>query len=293
MRNALCLVLLSLAACSSPKTAVVNPGPDTSGTRPAEAPDIVLLTVSGRNLDLLDLFCPPECNLPYLGDAGGAGESLQTEIESLGYTVERDDYIAALQSYDDDGDSIADRLGFLQLVSDLVWIRDNWIGTFEDPTKIVIYAHSHGCVWAHIAASVVPDCPIEVLASIDGVCLQWEADHDGSVDDYVNANGNPWPWDISSPCDEWTVPGQGDRLDTKDVVFDNVRFNLEVKSTGVNLLFGLIADTVDNRRLDGTETDITRLPAGSEGHSDVDDPGSAAYDWVVARLGEILAPPAS
>ncbi len=286
MKHCAVVFLVLLVGCRSDADPLA---PDNSGERPTEAPDVVLLTVSGRTFSI-NLFCPPECNVAYLGDPSAAGEMLQTEIENMGLTVQRDDYIAALTNYDDNNDNIADRFGFLQLVTDLEWIRDNWITGFTNPTRIVIYAHSHGCVWAHIAASVVPDCPIEVLASIDGVCLQWEGDHEESIEDYFTANPNPWSWNIAAPCDAWIVLGESSAFDVEDVAFAHIKHNLEVQSTGISFLVDLIADDQDNRREDGSETGIQRLPPSSEDHTTVDEPDSAAFAWVIDRLGEILTP---
>ena len=70
-------LLILLAACGNGGDTRSEecscPPPEFEGT-----PDVVLLTVSGRNLDLEDFFCPPECNEPYLGEAGDAGEAIFT-----------------------------------------------------------------------------------------------------------------------------------------------------------------------------------------------------------------------
>jgi hypothetical protein len=266
------------------------PGPPPEpgdNPRPAEAPDVVLLSVSGRNLDTGDLFCPPECNVPYLGDPGAAAEAIVTDLTNQGLSVDHTAYIAALLSFDDDMDGQDDRFGFLDLIEDLQWIQDNWIADFDNPTRIVILAHSHGCVWAHIATSVLPDVHVEVLVSLDGVCFFWEADNGLSIDDYIAANGNPWSWDISMPCAAWDVPGVG-VLDTNDVAFSNVRYNIEVLSNGTT---PLAVDEQENYRPDGTRVDIESFHSTEDSHTDVDTPGTQSMLFVLDRLALTLGLP--
>ena len=58
----------------------------------------------------------------------------------------------------------------------------------------------------------------------------------------------------------------------------------EVQSTGIAVLGTLIADDRDNRRQDGSETNIQRLPPDDEDHVTVDEPTSKAFAWVVDRM---------
>jgi hypothetical protein len=225
--------------------------------------------------------------VPYLGDPGAAAEAVLTDLTNRGLSVDHTAYIAALLSFDDDLDGQDDRFGFLDLVEDLQWIQDNWIADFDNPTRIVILAHSHGCVWAHIATSVLPDVHVEVLVSLDGVCFFWEADNGLSIDDYVATNGNPWSWDISMPCAAWDVPGIG-VLDTNDVAFSNVRYNIEVLSDGST---PFAADEQENYRPDGTRLDIESFHATQNSHTEVDTPGTQSMLFVLDRLALTLGLP--
>lgn len=235
--------------------------------------------MSGRHFDLLDPFCPPECNEPYLGGPGDAAEAIAVAFENADNSVERLDYIAALYNYDDDTDGQDDRFGLLQLVTDLEWVFNNWIDGVNDPTRIVIVAHSHGCVWAHIACSVVPHVPIDYLISLDGNCLDWGASYGQEVADYLATNGNPFPWDISNPCDVWVIFGVMDPADTEDVAFDNVAVNLEVRSADF-----LISDFQVNHRLDGSFDGIFTYDAVIDDHSGVHDPLGESMAWVLDQL---------
>jgi hypothetical protein len=279
MRGAFTALLLALlVGCGGGSNAPV----DTTlaggrHLRAAVRPDVLLISVSGRAFEL-DFFCPPDCNQPYLGDPGDAAETVMLELVNHGWLVERLDYAAALLNYDDDQDGeFDDRFGFLQLIADLEWVQQNWITGQPDPTQIVILAHSHGCVWAHIACSVLPQVEVDVLVSLDGVCLQWAPDNEDSFDSFYAAFGNPFPWDISMPCDRWNIPGLADPEDTEDVV--------EVRSNGG--FPTLIRDEQTNHRLDGTSDGIATFDSVNDDHSGVHSPTGESIAWVLARLADL------
>jgi hypothetical protein len=259
-------LLILLAACGSGGDTRSEecscPPPEFEGT-----PDVVLLTVSGRNLDLEDFFCPPECNEPYLGEAGDAGEAIFTELTNQGLTVDVENYIAAWENYIN-----PDRKGCRQLMEDLAWIDENW-----PSTRIVIVSHSHGCVWAHNVVAALPAIQIEVLVSLDGVSLYWETDHAPSITDwYAAVGGNPYGHDLSDVTEVWNTAA-GVR-DTKDVAFPQVRYNIEVQSDDV-----LVTDSVDNVRLDGSTDDIALLASG-DSHGGVHQPGTESMNFVIDQL---------
>jgi hypothetical protein len=238
----------------------------------ANAPDVVLLTVSGRTLNFADLSCPPECNVAYLGDPGDAGEAIKTELTNLGFSVDEEHYIAAWNNF-----KAPDRFGCQQLIADLEWIAANW-----PDTRIVLAGHSHGCVWAHNVVSVLPDIEIDVLISIDGVSLQWEGDHTPSIDAWIaKQGGSPYSHYIADVTEKWIVGPEA--LDTKDVVFDHVAFNIEVQSNrdcGVCLVF----DEVDNVRGDGSEDGIVRHLSTVDDHSASHRAGTASMTFVLDQL---------
>ncbi|MEM8883770.1 MAG: hypothetical protein AAGD14_06875 [Planctomycetota bacterium] len=248
-----------------------DPAPQVDRT-PVEQPDVVLLTVSGRNLDLLDFFCPPECNEAYLGEAGDAGEAVFTELTNRGLTVEVENYIAAWDNFEGPL-----RFGARQLIRDLEEIYETWVKDQAEPTRIVILAHSHGAVWAHNVIAALPDIPIDILVSIDGVTTQWESDHADSLTDWFNANGNPFAFDLRDVSDAWLVNSVA--RDTKDVAFDTIGVNIEVQSNDF-----LIFDDVDNLRIDGSETGIRRLFASGDDHGEVHEPGTEAMNFVIDEI---------
>lgn len=269
------ILFLGLVACGGGGDPV--PTPVAIDAFDVEQPDIVLLSVSGRNLDLLNFFCPPECNEPYLGSPDRAGGVLATELTTAGFNVEARHYIAAMDSYDDDGDREPDRLGCLKLIQDLRWIHENWVEGQLTPTQVIIVGHSHGCVWAHNVVSALPEIPIDVLISLDGVSTQWESDHEDSIGDYYGSQGgNPFVVDLRDVTDVWSG------RDTKDVVFDNVAFNIEVRSDN-DCTFCLF-DDVNNERLDGSFAGVVSLESDGEDHSGITREGSVGMLFVIDQL---------
>ena len=139
--------------------------------KPPDAPDWIVVAVSGHCI-------PPGCELPgtnneYLAKDGAAGRIADTlagwgnSVEVWAYSDEfynRDSNTAELLP--GEGDPIY--LGFLQLYEDLQFARDTWVADFEDPTRVLVVAHSHGVVWAHTALHVVDDLPVEFMIDFDG-----------------------------------------------------------------------------------------------------------------------------
>ncbi len=255
------------------------PSAPSTNLRPAEAPDVVILSVSGR-CSVLSLCNPPEDNSAYLGEAGDASRAVENAFFDAGRSTERADFFSSMYSYDDDGDGDADRLGFVHLVATLEGVYDQWIRGFDNPTRIVIVAHSHGCVWAHIATSVAQHVPIDYLISLDANCLGWPSAYRPDITEYFNANGNRWWWDFRDPCDHWLIPGLDDAADTEDVVWPNVATNLEVRS---NDGFG-VSDWQINHRGDGSRTGVRTFDAPTDDHEEAHLPGYESMTWVLDML---------
>lgn len=252
-----------------------RPAPVPPPLRPGNTPDVVVISVSGRCFPLCD---PPRDNTAYLGAPGDAAFVVARLFSDLGNAVGHAHFISSLYSYDDNNDNILDRHGFLELVDLLEWIHANWIHGFRNPTRIVLLAHSHGCVWAHMAASVVQHIPIDYLISLDGNCLNWGASYRSDIDLYFSQNGNPFPWDIRYPCDVWRIPGLSELQDTEDVVTPNVAINLEVRSAYI------VTDFQINHRTDGSRFNVTTFDSTRDDHAGVHDPGGESMPWVLSQL---------
>lgn len=274
-----CVLLAACGGSDAPApqavTAFENP-------RPGEAPDIVLFTVSGHDGALNAVFCTSATNRSYLQDPGEATGAITRTFADLGLTGQVGHYADFFDGIDADGDGTPDdpeQHGFLQLIAALQTVHNDWILGFDNPTRIVIVAHSHGAVWAHMAVSVLEHIPIEYLITLDGVCTLWECEHETEVAGWLAANGNPFPWDISQPCGRWLAAGWPGSFDTEDVAFDNVRINLEVQSDDL-----FARDDVDNLRRDGTRRGVATFFAAGEGHNDVRKDGSNALAWVTDQI---------
>jgi hypothetical protein len=245
--------------------------------RPEGAPDVVLLSVSGHDGAISGVLCTSDTNHSYLDDQGDAVEAVVAALEDLGLIVEAAHFADRIASPDLDGDGEPDnedQFGFAELLATMQLVYDEWIDGIEDPTKIVIVAHSHGATWAHIATSVMSHVPVSCLITLDGICFAWECEHADVLADWVVANGLQTAWDISQPCDRWSIPGMSTPYNTKDVAFANVVLNLEVRSTDF-----LLSDCCDNLRLDGTTDGIDTYLSG-EDHNGVRGAGSDAMTWV-------------
>ncbi|MHC4954871.1 MAG: hypothetical protein ACYTGZ_13375 [Planctomycetota bacterium] len=234
---------------------------------PDEAPDIVILTVAGH------VFGD---NYAYLAEPDSITRALKETLDTLGLSHQESHYADRLYGVENE----PAMAGFLNLLSDLIWIHDNWIDGQADPTRIILVAHSHGTNWAHLATALIPRVPIAYQITLDGVCFGWEFEHEEDVADWVDRVGAQASFEISSPCDAVDIPGQGDPLNVKDVVFPSVAVHLEVMSDSVA---PIPFDCCENYRTDGTRTGIATYEA-SEGHTEVDEYGSDSAAWVVAQI---------
>jgi len=266
-----------------------------SNLRPDGSPDFLVLSVSGHN----SLLGTPECsgvpyNCEYLGERGTLA-TLGNVFGTHGYEWQLWTYVDELESfYDDlDGDGQlgpSDKMlanGFLFLLDHIDWVVANWIADFDNPTRVVVLAHSHGGVWAHSALMLRPDLPVDVLVDLDTNALCWEDDlscatggdsWQSVLDQHVLDWAPDWSFDVGDASGSWSIPGLGELQDIEDVVPDSVGLNLEVQTDDWP-----VYDAHPNHRLDGSQLDIeTQL--FFEGHGEVTEPSSQAMRWVVERL---------
>ena len=257
--------------------------------RPDEAPDFVLLSVSGHNLgDSGDCewFDPDgrRINCEYL-DARGTPEAIIRPAIDRGADVLSLAFGDSFYSWNDAETDEPIVRGFLELLAAMTIIEEDWVADYANPTRVIVAAHSHGVVWAHIALFLRPELPVDLLIDLDGESLSWESD-DWSGDlfpgdewadvilDYSVENDVTWDFDIWEASDHWTVPGLAWTQDIEDVVPDSVFLNLEVASSDF-----LIQDAEPNYREDGSQEGIYRS-VFNESHGGVTYPGSAPINWV-------------
>lgn len=242
---------------------------------------VYLLSVSGHCLLLL---CDAPRDYRYLDDPGSAVDALKTFFDGRDVPVIDAHY----------GDRFLDteyEEGFLTLLERMQTIAPI-LTMAGSSAKLIIVAHSHGVTWAHMATRALPDVPVSVLISVDGVCLGWTPVHGPPAKDWTNRNpGHSYvtnwePKELSAPCNAWTV--QGSSRHTTDVTFPSVGINLETRSAGTPIL----NDTEPNLRLDGTRTGICTLPR-AETHDRLHEKGSEGMTWVVEKLDELWSSPSA
>ena len=304
--SAACAVL-ALPGCAPTARTIFSPTPTSSTPfsgeltpRPHNAPDVLLLAVSGR--------CPPNClapddNIDYLTPRGTV-QAVVSALEAQGLSVVSYAVAAHLgqhtprtisQAQVGAGRSVAaSQDGFLQLEARLNTAYTDWIRERSNPTRIVLLAHSHGVVWTHALVRAHPEVPIATMIDLDGVCDFWETDNRRQVRAYVSQLGrNPWGFNLSDPCGSVRVGNV--RYDLKDVVYPNVAVNLEVQSQrlvgreGGSVITNFPFDGLQNVRSDGSRTGLLMFRSAGETHSSVSKPGSRAFAWVSAQLGSLSA----
>ncbi len=269
-----------------PDPGASDPEPEPlQNPRPAGSPDVLLLSVAGHSGALAGLFCDDGENRAYLADEGRAVDAVVQVFVALDLSVEVHNFADRLRARDDDGDGIpdrADQLGFVELLAKLDQGFEDWVQGFDNPTRIVLVAHSHGTNWSHILAAIRPEIEIDIQITLDGICFLFECEHEDAVADFIAQRNEVFPLDFSRPCDSIDVLGFSDPFNVKDVAFPNVVAHLEVQSSDF-----FVSDATDNFRIDGTEVGIARL-ASSESHTGVTFAGGEAMNWVQDRILEVL-----
>ena len=260
-----------------------------SNLRPADSPDFVVVSVSGHNLgDSGDCEWWDDrdnrINCEYLSGRGTLEAIVQPAVDQ-GRSVEVLAFGDSFYSWTDPNTEQPIARGFLDLVDTLSFIEQEWVGQFDNPTRVIVVAHSHGVVWSHLALFLTQELPVDLLVDLDGESLSWESDNwsgelfpgDEWADviiDYSVANAVTWDFEIWQAANYWDVPGVAELQDIEDIVPDNVLYNLEVASSSP-----LIQDGEPNYRADGSQDDIYRATF-SEDHGEVTYPGSQPINWV-------------
>ncbi|WP_221088591.1 hypothetical protein [Deinococcus aquaedulcis] len=277
----LALSLLALLACSCAPRLTVRPAQTPALDLAGPAPDVVLLSVSGR--------CGVPCEAPhdnwdYLTSRGTVDQVAQA-LSAQGLRVQVAGYASHPLAGHSSGLVPAPQRGFAALQVDLDTLAATWLGG-PRPPRLVLLGHSQGSAWLHHLTRVNPQVTFDVQIDLDGICLAWNTDFGRLVRDLAPGTVSPL-----EACETFRVVGQN--VSGKDVVWPNVRVNLEVQSQRlptldaqgfpVNYLFEL----APNVRLDGTRSGIERYVSPREDHSAVTRPGSEALGWVTARLAAL------
>lgn len=245
--------------------------------RPADAPDVMVLGVSGHCLPIMGL-CDGNFNPEYLSNAGTIEAISHPLFEEAGLGVQYGAFVDGWYSWVDTEDELL-AAGFVDLVATLEVAHADWMDGFDNPTRIVLLGHGHGVVWTHLAARALPDVPIEAIVDLDGVSAGWGSDEGffgvddewpSSIPEFVAESDRTWP------IDDW-------RADP-DHVSDNVVLNLEVWSTPNPFQEGSdVFDGEPNARDDGSTHGIRTCTSATD-HFGVYEPGSDCMEWTVDQL---------
>ncbi|GGL17488.1 hypothetical protein GCM10010844_40390 [Deinococcus radiotolerans] len=193
-------------------------------------------------------------------------------VEKNGWTARAMGYAASLNDRTNTSSGVlATHRGYLSLVSDLQTIVRRDMQGVRNPSRLIVVGHSHGTVWSHLLTALSPALPIEIQVDLDGVCAYWQTDNEG---DFRQA-GLGDLLDFERVCRTRSSALGGDASDLQNVVFGNVRYNLDVHSSDLALF-----DGTDNTRPDGSRAGIFSA-AFPENHSDVTWPTSATMTWVL------------
>lgn len=264
------LVLLLATACGG--------GGGGTDSAPLPNPQIALLLVSGHEFSLLNEDAPNS----YLHEE--LGPQMASDLESAGYSVQVGYFV--------DHPTETDAGGYVDLVSDMNWIRDNWVDGRATPTRVIVVAHSHGGTWATAAIREVSDLPIRMQVALDHSSWGWGTvghnSHDAVMggdprDAYTIASVGACPDDAGLWNDVSTT------YDLEDVVFPSVQSALEVRAgqTALGALSGEPYDEKWNARLDGTFTGLACYYANST-HREVRETTGTTYpvvlEWILTGL---------
>ena len=287
------LVVLVLAACSQPgsePSPTPEPQPPVTNLRPAGSPDVVVLAFSGRCASIphpLDCI-PPFDNYTYLDDDFSGNTPVQTRqavvaaFASLGYSAEYVDVSAFIGTHYSNM-SDAYELGYAEAETYVERVQQEWVADFDNPTRIVLLAHSHGTVWASLLAWNHPDVTFDYFIYLDGICTQWPQDNlmnNPLIQTYYGGDSSLYPWPLNktdSVCQRLDVPGLP-LQDINDVTPWNVAFTLEVRSN--NSLPNYTWDDDPNHRPDASTSNIATVESIGENHGDVTHRYGSAMTWV-------------
>ena len=223
-------------------------------------PDVVLVTASGHPVGVASDADP------YL--RADAGLYLADWLRWAGYSTKELDYV-------DYHFATAYGPGYEDMVAGLELVRDTWVNDRVYPSTVVVVAHSHGGVRAHMALEEVSDLPVGALIDLDTSSCLFNTGH--------ALEPTPDPVSARLVGAFW--------VDVEDVVPDSVAWNLDVfgDDSCLGLGFEAYNDRV-NVRADGSVRGIYTFESG-ESHGSVHAVGSRsmteAAQWLLYVLDEV------
>ena len=259
---------------------LVSWGEPLDNPRPADSPDVLLITVAGHNA-----FTGAEYNAEYL-QSSALTDSLSELFVLRGKTIQTEAFTDEFFGWEQwNGETSAK--GFLELTELLDRVQTYWMADYDNPTRVIVIGHGHGVVWAHLAAHLRP-IPIDVLVDLDGQSDCWETpclgvgDVWGSlIPEWSAFNEVVWDFDVSTAKDAIVVSGLAERYDIQDVTPANATYNFEFHARGHRWPFQ--NDHTPNLRADGSRTGVFSNTS-VEHHDDIYQPWSDAIQTVSQAL---------
>lgn len=285
----------TLSQCKSQPDPDPKPDPDPNPPtpRPQNTPDIVILGVSGRCSNFgnpPDCTNPPEDNWDYLG-SWGTLETLAQSLRNRGKRVEVWSYSSHLTTHTSNDryavlNNRQTQQGFLQLEERYKTIFDQWIKGRTNPTQVILVGHSHGVNWTHQLVRAYPNRSFFCLIDLDGISTIWETDHGQAIVRYTGGLGkNPWSIDMQRVEHVYTI--NGITYDVKDVVPNNVKYDIEVQSTHNVFAGNWLFDAVENVRTNGSRTGISTFESTQEQHNPSAFPNGRGIAWAKEQLSNL------
>jgi hypothetical protein len=235
-------------------------------------PDIALFFVSGHT-ELLN----GQPSYSYLNTT--SGPNIVADLRSAGYTVEESYYV-------DDANNVMGYGGYQSLVTAMAAVRDKYV---PHGTRVVVIAHSHGGVWAHAAIRQVSNLTVTAAVDLDTSSYGWSTVEHNIQNGFIGGDPrNRFVINMSASCPAYSIPSETtSNYDIEDVVFQNVRFALEVRSGDLAPPGIEWYDEKWNIRENGSTDNLSCYFSNTD-HTEVHQPGGSTIpfvkNWLRARL---------
>jgi hypothetical protein len=250
--------------------------------RPEGSPDVVVMGFAGH--------CGPFCNVQdtwsYL-DAAETDTGYIETAQAVTDILERQNYSVAyfdVSSFVKSHESLLSKQtenGYLEAQAYLNEVKTNWIADFENPTHVILLAHSHGTLWATLLAINNLDVTFDYFIYLDGICWQFWGKHKNYIRSAYRALGQPLPFPLGEgdPCVFFDIAGQDKLQDINDVVPANVIYGLEVSSPLDYFALNVVRDDDPNVRINGSKRFVWTIES-QQGHSDINNRYGDAMNWI-------------
>jgi hypothetical protein len=209
-------------------------------SRPPGTPDVVVLGFAGCFTAIGFLSAS--------GLYGLSGSALVMDsFITLGKSVQWRDYAPAMGDHHISPVFLSEQYGFERAISDVEWIKENWIQGFSNPTRLVLISASCGGPNVHVFPFLFPELQFDYLIDVDTMCalftteyLMWapfvSPERRQILRRRFREAGHviPMIMGVPSPC----AVGPGHPRPIANLVAENVVYNLDIRTAAVSSLRG-------------------------------------------------------